>query len=182
MEMLFAMTKKLLRGEGHLYDLWDRVNDVLCRCYVSVLDLDEHGWDLIPFWLASADTNEESLKLFWMFFSNETLKDYILFWQCYICFCLRAITTEGHRVGFTEEETMLLWRLYQLIFIEESTPEQEEWAIMELSTCLIQHSDYTEVQSSLIDFTGILSFNLELHQWRLPENYTPILTGVQFCM
>lgn len=57
MEALFALTKKPIREEVHLYELWDRVDGVLRRCYKSVLDLDERGWDLIPFWLASADAN-----------------------------------------------------------------------------------------------------------------------------
>jgi hypothetical protein len=158
MEKLFALTKKPVREEGHLYDLWGRVDSVLRRCFKSVLDLDERGWDLIPFWLASAAPNEESSKPFRMFFSKETLVNYISFWQRYICFCLRAITSEGHGAEFTEDETELLWKLHNVIFFEQCTPEEEEIAIMELSTCLIQHSDYASVRSSLIYFTGIIGF------------------------
>ena len=182
MENLFALTKKPIREEVHLYELWHRVDGVLRRCYKSVLDLDERGWELIPFWLASADANQESSKPFRMFFSKETLVDYISFWQRYICFCVRVITLQDHGVGFTEEETALLWKLHNIVFLERCTPEEEECAIMELSACLIRHSDYAGVRSSIIDFTGILGFDLQSHQWRQPENYAPILAGFQFCI
>src|SRR5436309_15090184 len=52
--------------------------------------------------------------------------------------------------------------------------------ILDLSTLLIQHSDYTKKRSSLIYFTGVLGYNLQWKQWRQPLEYTTILAGLQF--
>jgi hypothetical protein len=54
--------------------------------------------------------------------------------------------------------------------------------VMELSTLLVQHSDYAAQRSSLIYFCGILGFNVEYKQWRQPQDYTTILAGIQWCV
>ena len=46
----------------------------------------------------------------------------------------------------------------------------------------IKHSDFATQKSSLIYFSGILGFNVNLHQWLEPFYYTQILAGLQFCM
>ena len=46
----------------------------------------------------------------------------------------------------------------------------------------LKHSDFALCKSSLIYFSGILGFNIHLHQWEEPSSYTQILAGLQFCI
>ena len=46
----------------------------------------------------------------------------------------------------------------------------------------LKHSDFAVRKSSLIYFSGILGFNIHLHQWFDASSYTQVLTGLQFCI
>ena len=46
----------------------------------------------------------------------------------------------------------------------------------------LKHSDFDLCKSGLIYFSGILGFNIHLHQWMEPSSYTQILAGLQFCI
>ena len=45
----------------------------------------------------------------------------------------------------------------------------------------LKHSDFALQKSSLIYFSGILGFDINLHQWLEPASYTQVLAGLQFC-
>src|SRR5436190_23634002 len=84
-------------------------------------------------------------------------------------------------IQFNDRQKECLWELNSLTF-ETDVDSEIEKKIFELSVLLIQHSDYTKEQSSLIYFTGVLGYNLQWKQWRQPSEYTTILAGIQFCI
>src|SRR5216117_716035 len=160
--------------------VWQATAGLIERCFKGILDCQERGWTLIPFWLRSVDRNKEDTKPFRTFIAPYTLRRYAGYWQQYILFCLRAVMTED-AVQFTVRQRDALLELNSMLY--ETDDELEIQAkILELSILLIQHSDYTKKRSSLIYFTGVLGYNLQWKQWRQPGEYTTILAGLQFCI
>ena len=160
--------------------VWQATAGLIERCFKGILDCQERGWTLIPFWLRSVDRNKEDTKPFRTFIAPYTLRRYAGYWQQYILFCLRAVMTED-AVQFTVRQRDALLELNSMLY--ETDDELEIQAkILDLSILLIQHSDYTKKRSSLIYFTGVLGYNLQWKQWRQPLEYTTILAGLQFCI
>src|SRR5216117_1511276 len=160
--------------------VWQATAGLIERCFKGILDCQERGWTLIPFWLRSVDRNKEDTKPFRTFIAQYTLRRYDGYWQQYILFCLRAVMTED-AVQFTVRQRDALLELNSMLY--ETDDELEIQAkILDLSILLIQHSDYTKKRSSLIYFTGVLGYNLQWKQWRQPLEYTTILAGLQFCL
>ena len=160
--------------------VWDATARVIQHCFHGVVNCQERGWTLIPFWLRSVDRNKEDTKPFRTYIAPYTLRRYISYWQQFIMFSLRAIMVEDS-VQFSDRQRECLLELNSLIF-EMDVDSEIEKKIFELSVLLIQHSDYAKEQSSLIYFTGVLGYNLEWKQWRQPLQYTTILAGIQFCI
>ena len=160
--------------------IWKATVKVIQNCFKGVIDCQERGWTLIPFWLRSVDRNKEATKPFRMFIAPYTLCRYASYWQQYILFSLRAIMVED-TVQFNDRQKECLWELNSLTF-ETDVDSEIEKKIFELSVLLIKHSDYTKEWSSLIYFTGVLGYNLQWKQWRQPSEYTTILAGIQFCI
>ena len=180
---------KLLNAPGiqdhHERRIWDATGRVIHACFNGVVDCQERGWTLIPFWLRSVDRNKEDTKPFRTYFAPATLYRYASYWQQYILFSLRAMMGE-ESVQFTLKQRECLLELNTLLYEINVTDEANnnskiEKKILELSVLLIQHSDYAKERSSLVYFTGVLGYNIEWKQWRQPSEYTTILAGIQFC-
>ena len=160
--------------------VWQATWRVVEQCFKGILDCQERGWTLIPFWLRSVDRNKEDTKPFRTFIAPYTLRRYASYWQQYIIFCLRAMMAE-ESVQFTARQREELLELNSMLYETDDDLEIQA-KILDLSILLIQHSDYAKERSSLIYFTGILGYNLEWKQWRQPGEYTTILAGIQFCI
>jgi hypothetical protein len=84
-------------------------------------------------------------------------------------------------VQFTERQNDDLQRVPILIHKGMlNSGDQLSKALLGLSVSLICYSDYAHVKLSLIYFTGVLGYNVKWKQWRLLQDYTPILAGLQF--
>src|SRR5437762_4621134 len=160
--------------------VWQATARVVEQCFKGILDCQERGWTLIPFWLRSVDRNKEDTKPFRTFIAPYTLRRYASYWQQYIIFCLRAMMAE-ESVQFTARQREELLELNSMLYETDDDLEIQA-KILDLSILLIQHSDYAKERSSLIYFTGILGYKLEWKQWRQPGEYTTILAGIQFCI
>jgi len=180
MSMLGQLTNAPSIDDHRERQVWDATARVIQHCFHGVVNCQERGWTLIPFWLRSVDRNKEDTKPFRTYIAPYTLRRYISYWQQFIMFSLRAIMVEDS-VQFSDRQRECLLELNSLIF-EMDVDSEIEKKIFELSVLLIQHSDYAKERSSLIYFTGVLGYNLEWKQWRQPLQYTTILAGIQFCI
>ncbi len=95
--------------------IWNATARVIQNCFKGVIDCQERGWTLIPFWLRSVDRNKEATKPFRTFIAPYTLRRYASYWQQYIIFSLRAIMVED-AVQFTDRQKECLWELNSLKF------------------------------------------------------------------
>ena len=64
--------------------IWNTIAKVIQNCFKGVIDCQERGWTLIPFWLQSVDRNKEDTKPFRTFIAPYTLRRYASYWQQYI--------------------------------------------------------------------------------------------------
>jgi hypothetical protein len=168
--------------DGDLHQIWSSVDRVLRVCFRGVLDCHARGWELVLFWLASVNRNKEDTKPFRTHMELRTMARYIGYWQQYIMFCIRAITTDNS-VPFTPRQSQCIQDLMATLeldgIVENHILDQK---VLKLSVLLIQHSDYAMQRSSLVYFCGVLGFNVEWKQWRQPQDYTTILAGIQWCI
>ena len=168
--------------DGDMYRIWCSVDRVVRACFSGVLDCHTRGWELVLFWLASVDRNKEDTKPFRTHMESRTISRYIGYWQQYIMFCIRAITTDDG-VPFTTRQRQCLQGFIGMVELDGIVEEEVlDGKVLELSVLLIQHSDYARERSSLIYFCGVLGFNVEWKQWRQPQDYTTILAGIQWCV
>src|SRR5579871_5674300 len=64
-------------------------------------------------------------------------------------------------------------------------PEERERIrslVFRLSVRLIKHSDFKPQKSALLYFAGILGYDDQRRTFRSPQNYTPYLSQLQYCM
>jgi hypothetical protein len=180
MEELNKLTEK--PTGGILMEVWQSAGRTIQKCFDGVLDCHNRGWTLIPFWLASSDTSKPDTIPFRMYFAQETIDRYTTYWQRFIIFCLRSFENQENGVEFTREQKNKIEELQRVLRSEIIITDSVDKKVLELSLLFIKHSDYLPQRSALIYFSGILGWNLSWKQWRRPEDYTPILAGIQFCM
>src|SRR5438552_12027001 len=80
--------------DHHEKRIWDATGRLIRTCFNGVVDCQERGWALTPFWLRSVDRNKEDTKPFRTYFAPATLYRYASYWQQYILFSLRAMMGE----------------------------------------------------------------------------------------
>src|SRR5439155_18663516 len=61
----------------------DATGRLIHACFNGVVDCQEWGWALIPFWLRSVDRNKEDTKPFRTYFAPAMLYRYASYWQQY---------------------------------------------------------------------------------------------------
>ena len=115
--------------------IWNATARVIQKCFKGVIDCQERGWTLIPFWLWSVDRNKEDTKPFRTFIAPYTLRRYASYWQQYFIFSLRAIMVEDS-IQWTARQQECLLELNSLIFQTDVDSEIEK-KIFELSVLLI---------------------------------------------
>src|SRR5205809_7322809 len=101
--------------EPHERRIWDATGRVIHACFNGVIDCQERGWTLIPFWLRSIGRNKEDTKPFRTYFAPATLYRYPSYWQQYIIFSLRATMGE-ESVQFTVKQRQRLMELNSLLY------------------------------------------------------------------
>ena len=139
MSMLGQLTNAPSIDDHRERQVWDATARVIQHCFHGVVNCQERGWTLIPFWLRSVDRNKEDTKPFRTYIAPYTLRRYISYWQQFIMFSLRAIMVEDS-VQFSDRQRECLLELNSLIF-EMDVDSEIEKKIFELSVLLIQHSD-----------------------------------------
>jgi len=183
MSKLCNQILKPTEGEGGLLEVWQSVSRVVEKSLAGVKDCLNRRWTMIPFWLASARPNEPSTRPFRTYFAEGTVERYTSYWQKYICFCLRTVEDgEQYGVEFLPAQELALRELMALVILDNPANDEVDAKVMEVSTLLIRHSDYTTQRSSLIYFSGVLGYNTEFKQWLQPNEYTTHLAGIQFCI
>ena len=81
---------------------WNGTRARIKSCFEGVLDLHRRNWHLIPFWLASADPQQEESVPFRRYFKPDVIKKYSDVWAQYICFCLATLhDSDRYNVQFT---------------------------------------------------------------------------------
>jgi hypothetical protein len=100
MNMLNQLAHSPDLRDGDMQLIWSSVDRVLRDCFRGVLDCHARGWELVLFWMASVDRNKEDTKPFRTHMELRTMARYIGYWQQYVMFCIRAITTDDS-VPFT---------------------------------------------------------------------------------
>ena len=91
MSMLGQLTNAPSIDDHRERQVWDATARVIQHCFHGVVNCQERGWTLIPFWLRSVDRNKEDTKPFRTYIAPYTLRRYISYWQQFIIFSLRAI-------------------------------------------------------------------------------------------
>ncbi len=162
--------------------IWDQVGKMLNKCWLGFHDVLERGWELVPFWLASAAREKEDTKPFRKYIAPYTLRRYISYWQSFMLFCIRGFQNKDYGLEFTEKQQNNLMTVLKVMDDITGSEELLYEALLSLAVSLICHSDYSRARSSLIYFTGVLGYNVDWKQWRPPQDYTTILAGFQFCM
>ena len=109
--------------------VWQATAGLIERCFKGILDCQERGWTLIPFWLRSVDRNKEDTKPFRTFIAPYTLRRYAGYWQQYILFCLRAVMTED-AVQFTVRQRDALYVRVRASFVCIKGPRPGELAAL----------------------------------------------------
>jgi hypothetical protein len=184
MEQLIQLMEKPDLNDHIMFGLWRNVALVLKSCYKGVQNLEDRGWYEIPYWLAGSEMSEPDSRPFRTYFTNKSIATYMEHWQKYIIFCFRAFELDGHGIEFTPAQFTCLTELREMMYLPDPKIINEDLLkkISELSVLLIEHIDYEAERSSLIYFSGVYGYNVANCQWRQPENYTPILAGLQWCI
>src|SRR5437667_6711631 len=73
MSILVKLTEGPGRHDHQERRVWDATARVVRACFNGIVDCQERGWTLIPFWLRSVDRNKEDTKPFRMFIAPATL-------------------------------------------------------------------------------------------------------------
>jgi hypothetical protein len=152
----------------------------------GVTDCVERNWRLISFWLNGSEASKADSKPFNIDNDPTTIKRYKESWQQLISYCIRALgEEEACGIQFLPDQEEILNELPDMADMAESNEEDEEAIdakVLKVSALLIMHSDYAPRKSALVHFLEVLGYDARTKRWREPNKYTPILTGVQFCM
>ncbi|TMC16025.1 MAG: hypothetical protein E6J34_20590 [Chloroflexi bacterium] len=184
MERLVKLMEKPDVNDHVMFELWRNVALVLKSCYKGVQNLEDRGWYEIPYWLAGSDMSAPDSRPFRTYFTGKSIVTYMEHWQKYIIFCFRAFESDGHGVEFTPAQLTCLAELREMMYLPhpELTDDDLRTKVKQLSILLIEHIDYEAERSSLIYFSGVCGYNVVNHQWQQPQNHTPLLSGLQWCI
>jgi len=154
---------------------------MLAKHFDGVWDLHHRNWHVIPFWLASAHSQQAESVPFRRYFDPQTLNKYTEIWQRYIIFCLITYKNDKYDVQFTSEQEQCLDKVLQTLN-DDGDAESIQASVQDLSAALIRHKDWNPKKSSLLYFADILGFDINDHRWKKPHEYTPTLAAILFCM
>jgi hypothetical protein len=111
-----------------------------------------------------------------------TRERYSKVWTQFILFSLRLIDTDEplKNLKLTYEFQESLRRLRDTIHGHGDKDIMEE--LLSVSIHLITHSDWTKEYSIIKYVSGLLGWSASSGRWQLPEEYTPTLARILFCM
>jgi hypothetical protein len=183
MAKLNELAAKPTMKEHDLFMVWESVRRLIKTCFEGILDCENRGWTLIPFWLASSNSTIAATIPFRTHFPAATIDRYASYWQQLFMFCLRGMDDmKKYGIEFTISQQQKLMKLRAILDSDTIKPNILDELIFEISLLFIQYSDYIQQKSVLIYFTGVLGYHISWKQWRKPEDYTNILAGFQFCL
>ena len=142
MKVLHDLTRSPELREEDLKSVWDCLVAVLENCWDGCLDIFNRGWELLPFWLASAVRDKEDTHPFRQYIAPSTLKQYFGYWQSYILFCIRGSQLGELGLEFTRKQRQHLDRVMEIMVSQDLTGLQD--SLLALSVELICHSDYSD--------------------------------------
>src|SRR5579859_8303608 len=126
--------------------------------------------------------NEPASKPFRVFYKDTTVPNYAKSWARMICMCIRSRDMDDHGIELTEKQLQLVWEIRQLLEFDVVNELQLDGLVLELSTALIQHSDWEDQKSALLYYLGLLGWDKVRGIWLIPNDYTPHLAAIQCCM
>jgi len=156
------------------------IHRVIEKCIESIRDLDRRGWNEIRFWLRSTEKGKCHSKPFHKELTD--LKKYADAWVGLILFCLRTFESEESGAEFLPKQVNALINLQANVNKEEENDMEIDKCILDVSTNLIQHSDFEKCRSVIKYFGGVKGYKLSESRWKRPGDYTPTLAALQFCI
>ena len=131
----------------------------------------------------STKAEEAHVKPFRNHKLESTRVRYSKVWAQLILFCLRIIDAEpefdGCQLNTQMEHDLRELRAAIQLDTSESDVTQQ---ILHLSVSLITQSDYDKEYSLIKYFAGILGYSITEARWLKPQEYTPVLARILFCM
>lgn len=115
MKALVELTKKPDKEEYLLLQAWNNTRSMIAKRFDGVWDLHRRNWHVIPFWLASAYSQQAESVPFRRYFDPQTLNKYTEIWQRYIIFCLITYKNDKYDVQFTSEQEQCLDKVLQTL-------------------------------------------------------------------
>ena len=182
--LLIAQMNRLpTKEEGSLKIVCRSIDRIFGHCRKGILDCIDRDWQLLLYWLNGHKEGKASTRPFSSYHISKTISKYVDYWKRFICYCLRAIQEEDqHGVEFLPSQLEALWEIYSMAELDKEDEEPLDTSIFNLSIQFIMQSDYASKKSALIHFTKVLELDGEKIGYRMPKTYTPILSGLIFCM
>ena len=161
---------------------WDSVIRLICiRCMDGVKDCSTRGWMKLLFWLNSTDVTKGNSKPFSQHYERDTVKRYAMYWAQLVCLCVRTVEdSETSQIPLTDDQRQSINKLRDVL--ENGNDGEVDDAMLWVSSTLIQHDEWSGGFSAIQYFIGLLGYKLGTGQWESPNDFTPKLAGIQFCI
>jgi hypothetical protein len=122
MEELSALIQKLPASEQFLTLVWRDVRTLFGQCFDRLKDLNLwEGWDRASFWLESPHKATISDKPMKVDLLSNTVDRYSSYWQKFMCFCFRGMSSGNPAILLTEAQREELGQLQLLYKYQEDT-------------------------------------------------------------
>jgi hypothetical protein len=170
--------------DDKMHHVWESVARVVNGCWESVKDCSQRDWKLILYWLASASKMEHNPTPFSVYMERTTRKRYIGYWQQFMVFALRGMDDPNRQYGieYTTGQIAALQEIIVGLEKEDISNDELDQKVSTASLLFIKHCNFVKQRSALLYFTGVIGYHLGWKRWRGPDDYTPILAGLQWVM
>jgi hypothetical protein len=179
MKSLVDQASKDTGEDNTMKSISQGIHRVIEKCIESIRDLDRRGWNEIRFWLRSTEKGKGHSKPFHKEMTD--LKKYADVWVGLILFCLRTFESQESGAEFLPKQVNALFNLQANVNKEENDVDIDK-CILDVSISLIQHSDFEKCRSVIKYFGGVKGYKLSESRWKRPNEYTPTLAAIQFCI
>jgi hypothetical protein len=183
-DLLMEPKRNAQNSDDRLRLVWESVARVIDGCWESAKDCSSRDWKLILHWLASASKTEHNSTPFSIYTEQKTRKRYIEYWQKFMIFVLRGMNDVSQQYGieYTESQLGALGEIKKELEKEDMSNDELDRKVSAASLLFIKHSNFVKHRSALLFFTGVIGYHLGWKRWRGPDDYTPILAGIQWVM
>jgi hypothetical protein len=99
-------------------------------------------------------------------------------------FVLRGMNDpiQQHGIEYTESQLDALGEIKRELEKEDVSNDELDRKVSAASLLFIEHRSFVKERSALLYFTGVIGYHLGWKRWRGPDDYTPILAGIQWVM